>query len=142
MHNSFKFDEIAPHLLRLSNSIYSLNKLSSQEWPEQWTQSFEVFSALQGNGDDCGIFTILNAYYVPRGVDRPPIVRETQVSNFLESAVSSSSSRERQVLSVADNLITIVGLEHCYSNFLQDIRTDRRSERENLVYTKDLHFYW
>ncbi len=77
-----RFDDIAPHLIRLSNSIHNFYKLSSQKWPEQWTQSFEVLSVQQGNGDDCWIFTMLNAYYGPRGIDRPPMLRETHVSNI------------------------------------------------------------
>ncbi len=80
IHDSFKFNDITPHLLRLANSTHSLYELLSHEWPEQWNQSLQKFSAQQGNGDDCGIFT--NAYYVSHGIDRPPIVPGAHVSKI------------------------------------------------------------
>ena len=73
MHCYFMLGVITPHILRLENSVHSLYKLSIHEWPAQWTQSFEVLSVQQGNGDGCGMFSMLNAYYVSHGIDRPPV---------------------------------------------------------------------
>ncbi len=81
IHSFFKFDDITPHVLLLADFIQNMYRLSNQEWPEQWTQSFKIFSVEQGNGDDCRIFTILNALIVSLDIDRPPKVPRTLVSN-------------------------------------------------------------
>ena len=62
--------------------------MSSQERSELLNQSFEVFSVEQGNGDDCEIFAMLNAYYVSLGINRPPIVPGTHVSKIYQAQLA------------------------------------------------------
>ncbi len=47
----------------------------------QWTYSREVYSVQQRNGYDCGIFVMMNTFYVSRGIDTPRLIPEDHVSN-------------------------------------------------------------
>ncbi len=73
LHSSRLFGSLIPHILQFANSITSRYELSSQEWPNQWSRSREVFSSQQGNGYYCGIFAMLNVFFVSRGIDRPSV---------------------------------------------------------------------
>ena len=64
VHSTGLFEDIIPHIVMLANSIKPRYKLSEQEWPTAWNHSLEVYSSQQGNGYDCGVFTMLNAFYV------------------------------------------------------------------------------
>ena len=74
IHSSLLFSNVIPHLRQLANSIRNRFNLTDQEWPTEWTQSSEVYSAQQSNSNDCGVFTVLNAFHVSNGVDRPQTI--------------------------------------------------------------------
>ena len=81
IHGANGFEHILPHILLLANSIRSRHNLTEAEWPIQWTYCPQVYSIQQGNGCDCGIFVMLNAFYVSRGVIRPKLIPGAHVSN-------------------------------------------------------------
>ncbi len=60
---SFTLEDSIRHVLALANSIGTRFSLTNEEWPATWTRSGTVYSVQQGNGYDCGISTMLNAFY-------------------------------------------------------------------------------
>ncbi len=82
LHSFFLFENLLPSILHLANSINSRSKLFNHEWPSRWTRSRDVFSSQQGSKYDCGIFSMLNAFHISRGNDRPTIMTGEHVSTF------------------------------------------------------------
>ena len=82
MHFSFLFKDVTSHLVRLANSICNRYEIPTDNWPMEWKQSRELFSTQQRNGDDCGVFTTLNAFYVSCGIHRPRVVPGQYVSRI------------------------------------------------------------
>ena len=54
----------------------------TDEWQMQWIYCRRVYSVQQGNGCDGGIFVMLNAFYVSRGIIRPELIPEIHVSKI------------------------------------------------------------
>ena len=68
------FELIIPHTMQFANSICSWHEFNDSEWPPQWTYCPTVYSVQQENGYDCGIFVMMNAFYVPRGIVKPRLI--------------------------------------------------------------------
>ena len=77
-----EFEHIIPHLRKLANSISSTYNLTQAERQLRWTYCDEVYSVQKGNGYDCGIFVMLNAFHVSRGIAKPRLIPRDHVSNF------------------------------------------------------------
>lgn len=73
LHSSTSWMDVLPRLLSTFNSLSSRHILYPIYWPSNWMLSADVYSAQLGNGSDCGIFTMLNAYFVCQGIKRPGI---------------------------------------------------------------------
>ena len=75
------FELIIPHITQFANSISSRHELTNSEWPRQWTYCPAVYSVQQENGYDCGIFVMMNAFHVSRGIIKPRLIPGEHVSN-------------------------------------------------------------
>ena len=73
-HVSHSFEHIIPDLLLLVNTIRSLYEMTQTDWPMQWTYCRDVYSVQQDNGYDCGIFVMMNAFYVSQGIAKPVLI--------------------------------------------------------------------
>lgn len=72
------FEEIIPYLLQLANSIHSKYSLTQAGWSIHWTYCCKVYSMFQGNSYDCGIFVLMNAFHVSRGISKPRVIPKDQ----------------------------------------------------------------
>ena len=84
-------------LLLLVNTVCSQHEITQAEWPMQYTYCREVYSVQQGKGYDCGIFVMMNAFYLSQGIVKPALIPGDHVSDtyrpnlgfcFLESDTS------------------------------------------------------
>ncbi len=81
IHSSDGYTHIIPHLLQFANSVGSTYAIPQTEWPQRWILSTDVYSVQQGNGFDCGIFLMVNAFYLSRGILEPKLIPGEYVSN-------------------------------------------------------------
>ncbi len=62
LNNLNSFADILPDIKRLAESLTKGCTTQNCEWPETWSISPEILSIQQNNSDDCGVFTMLNAF--------------------------------------------------------------------------------
>ena len=72
---------IVPDLQLLVNTIRSRYETTQAEWPIQWIYCREVYSVQQDNDYDCGIFVIMNAFYVSQGIVKPVLIPSDHASH-------------------------------------------------------------
>ena len=87
MNNLRLFQEILIDIKVLAESLNSIYNLCDISWPSSWRISNEVHSVQQTNYNDCGVFTMLNAFFVSRGIVKPNLITDYNYVNIYRNSL-------------------------------------------------------